>query len=208
MAQTVSEKILSAHAGRAVQANEIAIVTVDGVMATDATAPLAIKAFREMGGKKVWDASRVALVIDHAAPAPTERAANLHKLMREFAVEQGCRLYDIGDGICHQLMMENGHARPGHVFVGADSHTPTLGALNAFAIGVGSTDLAGILLTGKTWVKAPASIKLELRGRLAAGVAAKDVILFWSSSWAVRARIIRPSNLRARRLRRSRCLSG
>jgi 3-isopropylmalate/(R)-2-methylmalate dehydratase large subunit len=182
MPQTLAEKIISAHAGRAVTANEIAIVRVDGALATDATAPFAIRAFREMGGVRLWEAAcreakRFALVIDHAAPAPNERIANLHKLMREFARETGCVLYDIGEGICHQLMMEHGHASPGDIFAGADSHTPTLGALGAFAIGVGSTDLAGIMLTGRTWLKVPPSIRIELGGALPAGVTAKDLVL-------------------------------
>lgn len=177
MPLTLAEKIISAHAGRDVRANEIAVVRVDGAMATDATAPFAIRAFREMGGTRLWDPARFALVIDHAAPAPNERVANLHRLMREFARETGCVLYDIGEGICHQLMAENGHARAGEIFAGADLHTPTLGALGAFAIGVGSTDLAGIMRTGKTWLKVPQSIRIELRGRLPANVTAKDIIL-------------------------------
>jgi 3-isopropylmalate/(R)-2-methylmalate dehydratase large subunit len=177
MPHTLAEKIISAHAGREVTANEIAVVRVDGAMATDATAPFAIRAFRAMGGVRLWDPARFALVIDHAAPAPNERVANLHRLMREFARETGCVLYDIGEGICHQLMAEHGHAQPGEIFAGADSHTPTLGALGAFAIGVGSTDLAGIMLTGKTWLKVPHSIRIELSGRLPAGVTAKDLIL-------------------------------
>jgi 3-isopropylmalate/(R)-2-methylmalate dehydratase large subunit len=177
MPQTISEKIISRHAGKPVRAGEIAIVRVDGVMATDATAPFAIKAFRAMNGKKLWDSERVSLVIDHASPAPNETVANLHKLMRDFAAEMGCRLYDIGEGICHQLMVENGHVRPGDLFLGADSHTPTYGALNAFGIGVGSTDLAATMLTGKTWLKVPKTIKITITGQLRPGVTAKDVIL-------------------------------
>lgn len=178
MNQTITEKILSQHAGKPVKAGDIAIVRVDGVMATDATAPFAIKAFRQMGGKKLWDSERVSLIIDHASPAPNETVANLHKLMREFSAEMGCRLYDIGEGICHQLMVENAHVKPGDLFLGADSHTPTYGALNAFGIGVGSTDLAATMLTGKTWLKVPKTIKITLNGQLKKGVTSKDLILF------------------------------
>lgn len=178
MKQTISEKIISQHAGKPVKAGEIAIVRVDGVMATDATAPFAIKAFRQMGGKKLWDSERVSLIIDHASPAPNETVANLHKLMRDFSAEMGCRLYDIGEGICHQLMVENAHVKPGDLFLGADSHSPTYGALNAFGIGVGSTDLAATMLTGKTWLKAPKTIKITLNGEMKKGVTAKDLILF------------------------------
>ncbi len=178
MKQTLAEKILSQHAGKILRAGDIAIVRVDGVMATDATAPFAIQAFRKMGGKALWDSQRVSLVIDHASPAPNETVANLHKLMRDFSAEMGCRLYDIGEGICHQLMVENAHVRPGDLFLGADSHTPTYGAVNAFGTGVGSTDLAGAMLTGKTWLKVPQTIQIALHGELRKNVTAKDVVLF------------------------------
>jgi len=178
MGQTIAEKIISRHAGRPVAANEIVIVPIDGAMATDATAPLAIRAFRSMGGARLWNPERVALVIDHAAPAPNEQISNLHGLMRAFAREMGCILYDVGEGICHQLMVEHDHVRPGDIFLGADSHTPTCGALGAFATGVGSTDLAAAWLTGKTWLKTPTSIKIVLEGSLRPGVSAKDLVLF------------------------------
>ena len=176
--QTVSEKIISRHVGHAVAAGEIVITAVDGAMATDATAPLAIKAFEQMGGTKLWSPDNVSLVIDHASPAPNERIGNLHKLMREFHQQMGGHFYDTGQGICHQLMVENGHVKPGDIFVGADSHTPTYGALNAFAVGVGSTDLAAVLLTGKIWLKVPGTIRIELNGRIPKGITAKDLILF------------------------------
>ena len=147
-------------------------------MATDATAPFALKAFKEMGGDKVWNNERAFLIIDHASPAPNERVANLHKLMRDFARTQDVKLYDVGAGICHQLMVENHHVKPGDLFLGADSHTPTYGALGAFAVGVGSTDLAGVLRTGKTWLKVPQTVLFTLNGKLSKGVSAKDIILF------------------------------
>lgn len=175
--QTTTEKLISAHAGRAVYAGDLAVVRVDGVMTTDATGPFAIQAFHEMGGQRVWDPQRVALVLDHAAPAPNERVANLHRLLRDFAREQGTHFYDLGAGICHQLMVENGHVRPGDLFLGADSHTPTYGALNAFAVGMGSTDIAAAMLTGKTWLRVPETIRIVLRGQLQPGVSAKDLIL-------------------------------
>lgn len=177
MKQTVVEKIISNHSERAVTAGEIAIVDVDGAMATDATAPFAIQAFEKMGGERVWDPRRVSLVIDHASPAPNERVANLHGMMRAFSERMGCRLYDVGEGICHQLMVEGGRVRPGDIFVGADSHTPTYGALNALAVGVGSTDLAAVMLTGKIWLKVPETIQIELVGDFPKGVTAKDFIL-------------------------------
>lgn len=178
MGQTLVEKIISTHAGKLAHKDQIVIVNVDAVMASDTTAPLTIKNFEEMGGTHVWDPSKVVLVIDHAAPAPNERIANLHTLMRDFAKKQGITLYDVGDGICHQLMVENGHVKPGQLVLGADSHTCTYGALGAFATGVGSTDLAAVLLTGKTWLKVPETIKICLNGKLKQDVSAKDLILF------------------------------
>lgn len=175
--QTIAEKILSAHANYNVYAGELCIVPVEGCMATDTTAPLAIKAFKEMGGTKLYNPKAFHLIIDHAAPAPNERIANLHQLMRNFACEFGCSLYDIGSGICHQVIVDNNHVHPSEIFMGADSHTPTYGALNAFACGVGSTDLAAVMLTGKTWLKVPQTIKVVLNGILQNGSSAKDIVL-------------------------------
>lgn len=175
---TISEKILSQHAGHTVRAGEMCIVPVDGCMATDTTAPLAIKAFKEMGGTKLYDKNKFHLIIDHAAPAPNERIANLHQLMRNFATEQDSSLYDIGSGICHQVMVDNKKVKPGDVFMGADSHTSTYGALNAFACGVGSTDLAAVMLTGKIWLKVPQTIRVTLNGKLLSNISGKDLALF------------------------------
>ncbi len=174
---TVAEKILSRHAGRPVAADELTVIDVDAAMMSDTTAPLAIKAFREMGGTKPWNPERTFLVIDHASPAPNERIARLHDIMREFSRETGAVLYDVGEGICHQLMIEDDRVRPGEAFFGADSHTCTYGALGAFATGVGSTDLAAVMLTGKTWLKVPRTIRLEITGRIRPGVEAKDLAL-------------------------------
>lgn len=174
---TIAEKILSTHAGYEVRAGDMCIVPVDGCMATDTTAPLALKAFKEMGAEKLFDKNKFHLILDHAAPAPNERIANLHNLMRVFAKEQGCSLYDIGSGICHQVMVDNEKVKPGDVFMGADSHTPTFGALNAFACGLGSTDLAAVMMTGKIWLKVPSTIKVVLNGTLASNVSGKDLAL-------------------------------
>jgi len=177
MGQTVTEKIISAHSGRKAKVGEVVIVEVDGAMASDTTAPIAIQAFKAMGGQKVWDPSRCHLVIDHAAPAPNERIANLHVMMRQFAHTQNMRIFEAGQGICHQLMIENDLVRPGNIFIGADSHTCSYGAIGALATGVGSTDLAAVLLTGKTWLKVPPTIKIELSGQMPMGTQSKDLIL-------------------------------
>ncbi len=177
MQLTAAEKILSRKAGEVLRAGDIVVADVDGAMGTDATAPFAIKAFEGMGGGPVWDPKRFSLVLDHATPAPNERVSGLHALMRDFAREQGVKLYEVGDGICHQLMVENGHAGPGELFVGADSHTPTIGALGSFAVGIGSTDLAAVMRTGRIWLKVPRSIRVELTGTFRPGTFPKDVIL-------------------------------
>jgi len=175
---TIAEKILSRKVGKNLKAGDLIITDVDGAMASDTTGPYAIKAFEEMGGGKVWDPSKFALIIDHAAPAPNERIANLHTLMRDFAKQQKFRLFDIGEGICHQVMVEERYVKPGDIFMGADSHTPTYGALGALACGIGSTDLAAVMKTGKIWLKVPESIRIICHGQLQKGVSAKDLILY------------------------------
>jgi len=178
LGQTIIEKILSSHCGQTACANEIVVARVDYVMGQDGTAPLAINAFIEMGGKEVFDREKVAFVIDHSAPSPNEGVSALHKLMREFTREKGFHLYDIGEGVCHQLVPESGKVGPGSLVIGADSHTCTYGALNAFSTGVGSTDLAGGLISGKMWFKVPETIKFVCNGKLPPGVFSKDLILY------------------------------
>ncbi|MEM0449137.1 MAG: 3-isopropylmalate dehydratase large subunit [Methanomassiliicoccales archaeon] len=174
---TIAENIISNHVGREVKANDIVVCPVDFMMSQDGTTPLTIRAFKEMEGKKVARPDRYAVVIDHNAPSPLESVSNLHKQMRQFAKEQGAILYDVGDGVCHVLVPENGYALPGSVIIGADSHTTTYGALNAFATGVGSTDMAAALISGKTWFKVPQTIKLVYSGRLPKGSFSKDIAL-------------------------------
>jgi 3-isopropylmalate/(R)-2-methylmalate dehydratase large subunit len=178
MGMTIAEKIFSEHCGREVRAGELVVTDVDFMMGQDGTSPLAIKAFGELGGEKVQDPTRVALVIDHSSPSPLEGVSNLHAMMRAFAEEQGVGLYDVGCGVCHCLLPEQGHVAPGDIVIGADSHTTTYGAINVFSTGVGSTDLAAAMLTGKLWFKVPPTMRLELRGELPAGVYSKDVALF------------------------------
>ena len=170
MGQTIVEKIISHHCGRNVYQNDLVVAEVDAAMASDTTAPLAIQAFQSMGGKAVWDPKRCFLIIDHAAPAPNERIANLHLMMRQFAREQQCTLYEAGTGICHQVMIEKNIVRPGQIIAGADSHSTCYGAVGALGTGVGSTDLAAVLLTGKMWLKVPETIKIEIQGRISVGV--------------------------------------
>jgi len=178
LGQTIIEKILSSHCGHTTRANEIVVARVDYIMGQDGTAPLAINAFKDMDGKEVFDREKVAFVIDHSAPSPNEGVSALHKLMREFVKEKEFRLYDIGQGVCHQLIPESGEVGPGSLVIGADSHTCTYGALNAFSTGVGSTDLAGGLISGQMWFKVPETFKFICNGTLPAGVFSKDLILY------------------------------
>jgi len=178
LGQTIIEKILSKHSGLTAKANDIVVAQVDFIMGQDGTSPLAIRAFENMDGKEVFDPQKVALVIDHSSPSPNDGVSALHKLMREFARSKGVHLYDIGEGVCHQVVPESGKVSPGSLVIGADSHTCTYGALNAFSTGVGSTDLAGGLVSGKMWFKVPETIKFVCRGKLPRGVYSKDLILY------------------------------
>jgi len=179
---TISEEILSNHAEEEVRAGQIVISPVDFTMSQDGTTPLTIVAFDKMEGKEFKNPDRYCAVIDHSVPSPLEGVSNLHTKMREFIGEYGGTLYDIGDGVCHQLVPEKGNALPGEVVIGADSHTCTYGALNCFSTGVGSTDLAAALITGKTWFKVPETIKLVYDGQLEKGVFSKDVALYMVGS--------------------------
>jgi 3-isopropylmalate/(R)-2-methylmalate dehydratase large subunit len=176
--KTIAEKILSNKSGNDARANDIVIASLDFVMGQDGTSPLAIRAFQEMQAEHVFDPARVAMVIDHSAPSPLAGVSALHKQMREFALQQKIYFYDIGDGVCHQLLPEEGHVVPGNLVIGADSHTCTYGAINVLSTGVGSTDLAAGMISGKLWFKVPESIKIILNGKLPVGVYAKDIILF------------------------------
>ncbi len=175
--KTIAEKILSAHAGTDARAGDIVVADVDFVMGQDGTSPLAIRALERMGVEKVFDPAKVALVIDHSSPSPVEGVSALHTQMREFGKRTGAKIYDVGCGVCHQLIPENGHVVPGDLMVGCDSHTCTYGALNVFSTGVGSTDGAAAMASGKLWFKVPETMRFTLSGQLPAGVFSKDVIL-------------------------------
>ncbi|MGE5552594.1 MAG: 3-isopropylmalate dehydratase large subunit [Betaproteobacteria bacterium] len=182
MSMTLTEKILAAHAGQErVSPGELVNARVDLALANDITAPVAIKAFREMGAERVFDPERVALVPDHFTPNKDIPSAEQAKVLREFAREQGLPYYyEVGRmGIEHCLIPEEGLALPGELIVGADSHTCTYGALGAFATGVGSTDLAAAMALGELWLRVPETVKFVLHGRPRnRWVGGKDYILF------------------------------
>jgi 3-isopropylmalate/(R)-2-methylmalate dehydratase large subunit len=176
-ARTITEKILSAKAGREVHAGEIAICRVDHVLGTDASSPMAIDYFEKMGGQRLFDPSRVLFSFDHYAPPASARTAAFHDRVRAFARKYGAELCDVGEGISFQVLAERGGALPGSLVIGADSHTVTAGALNLFATGVGSSDLAAAMITGQVWLRVPQSIKVNLTGTRTAYLSAKDVAL-------------------------------
>jgi 3-isopropylmalate/(R)-2-methylmalate dehydratase large subunit len=175
---TTAEKILTkASEAKRVEPGEFVIANVDFVFAHDGTAPLMIDVIREFGVTTLKLAGKSALFIDHAAPSPSVQSSILHKKMREFAAHYSIKLFDVGEGVCHQVVMDYHLAQPGDVVVGADSHTTIHGAAGAFAVGVGSTDAAFALTTGRLWFKVPETIKVTLKGKLELGVFSKDIAL-------------------------------
>ena len=180
MSMTMTQKILAAHAGLdRVEAGQLILVDVDRVLGNDITSPVAIREFERIGAKDVYDKEKVTMVMDHFAPNKDIKAAVQCKMCREFCNEHGVvNFYDVGRmGIEHALLPEKGLVVPGDVVIGADSHTCTYGALGAFSTGVGSTDMACGMATGKAWFKVPSAIKFVLKGKLNKYVSGKDVIL-------------------------------
>jgi 3-isopropylmalate/(R)-2-methylmalate dehydratase large subunit len=174
--KTIAEKILSTHCGGDCHKGQYVIAEPDVLMTHDGNRPLSIDVYEELGMKKIFDPSRTILVIDHHTPAPGETNVAMHKKMREFSRKHGTPLHD-SEGICHQVLPEKGYVTPGSLVIGTDSHTCTYGALNAFSTGVGSTDFAVAMTYGKLWFRVPETLRIDLTGKLPAGVFSKDVIL-------------------------------
>lgn len=172
------EKILARAAGKEkVETGEIINCNIDFAEINDLYLQT-VYSFYEMGGKKVWDKDKISFVFDHYSPAPTIKTAQIHKEMRQFVKEQQLtHHFDINMGVCHQVMPEAGILRPGMVLIATDSHTTTHGAFGAFGTGIGATDMATALISGKLWFRVPEVIKIEINGQLQTGVYAKDVIL-------------------------------
>ena len=180
MAMTMTQKILAAHAGLdKVEAGQLILVDLDRVLGNDITSPVAIREFEKLGATKVYDKDKVTMVMDHFAPNKDIKAAEQCKMCRNFCNEhEVTHFYDVGRmGIEHALLPEKGLVIPGDVVIGADSHTCTYGALGAFSTGVGSTDMACGMATGKAWFKVPSAIRFNLTGKLNPFVSGKDVIL-------------------------------
>ncbi|MFQ6050487.1 MAG: 3-isopropylmalate dehydratase large subunit [Candidatus Hydrothermarchaeota archaeon] len=174
---SLAEEIISKKIKEKVYAGDFVETPVDLCMMHDGSATLVVKSFKELA-EKVWDPDKVAIVFDHLIPANNEQTANLHNMIRRFAREQNIKnFFDIGHGICHQVIYERGLVKPGMILVGADSHTCTNGASKALAIGMGATDCAYILESGMTWLKVPKTYRVNINGNLTNLVSAKDVIL-------------------------------
>lgn len=180
MAMTMSQKILAAHAGLdSVQPGQLIMADLDMVLANDITGPVAIKEFEKSGAERVKDSAKIALVMDHFAPNKDIKSAQQCKICRDFAAGQGIEnFFDVGRmGIEHALLPEQGLVGAGDLVIGADSHTCTYGALGAFSTGVGSTDMAAGMMSGKCWFKVPQAIKFVLSGKPAQYICGKDIIL-------------------------------
>ena len=176
MPKTVAEKILSVHAQKDLHAGDFAVCRVDLTFGQDGTSSIIIDQLKSLKIRKLK--TKFCMVIDHNSPSSKEGVSAVHKKMREFRQQLKCRFFDIGCGICHQVIPESGLIRPGDLVLGADSHTSTFGALGCFASGVGSTDLAISAATGHNWFRIPQTIKIIIKGKLSPGIFAKDIILF------------------------------
>jgi 3-isopropylmalate/(R)-2-methylmalate dehydratase large subunit len=174
--KTLTEKILGAKSASDARAGEIVLADVDLAFVQDTTGPLTVRQFQTAGFQNLASSLRIALFLDHAAPSPGRELSADHVFLRDFARKTGSTIYDVGDGICHQIVAES-LARPGDLIVGTDSHTVTAGGLGAFACGMGSTDVAIVFHLGKTWFRVPESIKVMVTGKFPKGVYSKDLIL-------------------------------
>ena len=178
MGEAISEKILAKASGRkSVTTGDIINAAVDLAMSHDNTISVS-KVFKEIGMKKVWDPNKIVVVLDHRSPANNSITAENHKHIREFLQEQNIKnFYDVGEGVCHQVLPEKGFVRPGMLIVGSDSHTTTYGAFGAFSTGIGATEMAAVWATGKIWLKVPETLRFIINGSSSKFVMAKDIIL-------------------------------
>jgi homoaconitate hydratase family protein len=180
MGMTFAEKLLARRAGlREAVPGQIVTVKPDHLLMHDNAAPITNKVKTDLAEYGLCNPDLPVIVLDHVIPASDEKTATNHKLIREFVKKYGVKyFFDVGEGICHQVMIERGFARPGTLVVGSDSHTCAYGALNCFSTGIDRTEAAALLLTGETWLKVPPTIKVSVRNRLSDSVLAKDLILY------------------------------
>jgi len=178
MDMTIAEKILARKSGKkTVSPGEIVDARVDVAMSHE-NAGMVLHHFKTIGAERVWDPRRIVIVFDHRVPAESERTATTHKTLREFVRRQGIpNFYDINVGICHQVLPEHGHSRPGELLVGTDSHTTTHGAFGCFGTGIGATEMAAVWATGSLWLRVPETIRIRVTGSFPPFVGAKDLVL-------------------------------
>lgn len=178
MGQTLAEQIFSHAAGRTVTPGEIVVIRPDVVMSHDSLTPGIIRILQDQFGQtKVYDPDQLVFVIDHVSPASTIGTAEAQHIIRTFARQNHIRLFDVGRGICHQVLVEEKIARPGTIILGADSHSTSYGSVAAFGTGMGSTDVAVVWATGKIWLRVPETLRILVHGRFKPGVTAKDLAL-------------------------------
>lgn len=174
---TFCQKVLSRASGTSANPGDIVSAKIDLAMSHE-NSLLVMKAFREMGAKKIWDRNKVVVLFDHRVPANTVKTAEGHRAVREFAKEAELpHFLDLGEGICHQVIPEKGFSLPGMLIVGTDSHTTTYGAFGAFATGIGATEMAAVWATGELWLRIPETIRVRMIGALSKRVSSKDAIL-------------------------------
>jgi len=179
MAQTLAEKLVARAAGRStVTPGEIVTCKVDLAMVHDSSGPRRLKPRLERLGAKVWDPSKVVVITDHYLPAYDDDSRKIIQIARDWVKEAGVDAFYDAQGICHVVLPERGHLRPGMFAVGGDSHSPTGGAFAAYMFGIGATEMLGVMVTGEIWLKVPHTIAMDFDGRLAPGVSAKDIMLF------------------------------
>lgn len=176
MGKTIAEKVISEHSGKDVHAGDYAVVSLDLVYMPDSSAPLTIDVLRKFGMARAHQPKRTVFILDHGAPAPRMEIANWHRKIREFAQQVGANIHDVGDGILHQVAVEH-YIQPNWIIAGGDSHTCMGGALGALATGMGSTDMGAAIALGKTWLRVPETVKVQVEGEMPQGVYPKDLIL-------------------------------
>jgi 3-isopropylmalate/(R)-2-methylmalate dehydratase large subunit len=179
--KTISEKILSAKSGVDSRAGDVVICEFDAALGTDGSTPMAIDYFEEMGGQRVLNPDRIVFSLDHYSPPSSAKSAALHDRMRTFARKHGVQVFEVGEGIGLQLMVETGRCQPGGLAVGADSHCTTFGGVNAFGTGIGSSDLAAAMISGQVWLRVPETLRVILDGKLPQDVYTKDIVLALSA---------------------------
>lgn len=177
MGKTLAETLISSHCLKGeVEPGGLVVAEVDWAIAQDGTGPLAVEQIEYVGFDSVFNPDRVIFFLDHSSPSPRRELSNSHNILRDFSQKTGALVSEIGEGICHQRLIED-FVSPGELIVGADSHTCTSGALCSFATGMGSTDVGMAMALGKVWLKVPQTIRVNLKGELPTGVYGKDIIL-------------------------------